>query len=238
MKIGIIGYGKMGQTIQELALQRGHQIAAVVDVNSEDTLEDLVSREVKVVIEFTSPAAAVQNITFCLDHDLPIVSGTTGWLDQLEDIKTICSTRQGAFFYASNFSIGVNIFFAVNRFVAKQMNTRSQYQIFMKEVHHPQKLDAPSGTAITLAEDIIELVGRKTQWINFEEAEENEISIVSERLEGVPGTHVVEYASVIDTIEIKHTAHSREGFASGALDAAEWIVGRNGVFTMQDMLGF
>lgn len=238
MKLGIVGYGKMGRTIHKLALQRGHQVVAVIDMDSQDKMDDLTSRNTDVVIEFTQPEAAPNNLSQCLKLGIPVVSGTTGWLDHFPQIEELCRKVNGALFYASNYSIGVNIFFALNRQLAQMMKQQQTYQIQMKEIHHTEKLDTPSGTAITLAEDILGLLERKKKWVNYEEAEIDELSIISERINQVPGTHIIEYASTVDSLEIKHTAHSRIGFASGALDAAEWLVGKQGVYTMKDMLGF
>ena len=238
MNIAIIGYGKMGKTIEQLAISNGHEIKLAIDHENTNELNAINLQNIDVAIEFSRPESAFQNIITCLKSGTPVVSGTTGWLDKMEEIKSLCSEKEGAFFYASNFSIGVNILFEINRQLAKMMNNFSDYQITMEEIHHTQKLDAPSGTAITLAKDILSKVDRKNDWINEISSEENELAIISKRIDEVPGTHSINYESPIDTIEIKHTAHSRIGFAEGALKAAEWVVGKKGNFGMNDMLGF
>lgn len=238
MKIALIGYGKMGKTIEDLALQAGHEV--VLKVGSQN-LEDLTRRNLRqadVAIEFSRPESAFNNIVLCLEAGVPVVCGTTAWLDRLEEAKAICRNKKGALLYASNFSVGVNIFFAVNRHLAAIMHDQPQYDIKVEETHHTQKLDAPSGTAITLVEDILELMYRKNKWVREHSTEADEIPIVSKRIENVPGTHEVIYQSSIDSITIRHTAHSREGFAKGALVAAQWIIGKQGFFGMRDVLGF
>jgi 4-hydroxy-tetrahydrodipicolinate reductase len=237
LRIALIGYGKMGKTIQKIAESKGHSIALIIDVDQANSIEDL-SDSVDVAIEFTRPEAAVANITACIRKSIPVVSGTTGWLDSYPDVKALCAEKESAFFYASNYSIGVNIFFALNRQLAKVMERFPAYDISMTEIHHTQKLDAPSGTAITLAEGILDEVSRKTAWVNRPVEEKDSLGITSQRVDDVPGTHQIAYSSEIDNIEIVHTAHSRAGFASGALAAAEWLVGKKGCFGMQDMLKF
>ena len=232
MKIALFGYGKMGRTIEKIALQKGHEIVLKVDENTESfdiTLAD-------VAIDFSIPSVAYSNISTCLKNNVPVVSGTTGWLDKFEEATNLCKKNKGGFIYASNFSLGVNIFFELNEYLAKMMGNLSQYDISMEEIHHTQKLDAPSGTAITLAEDIIKHTN-KNSWALDVTNNNTEIPIVAKRIPEVPGTHTVEYKSEVDTIEIKHTAHNRGGFALGALTAAEWLVGKHGVFTMKDVLG-
>lgn len=238
MNIAIIGYGKMGKVIEGLAIKKGHSIVLKIDKNNveEFTKENL--QKADVAIEFSSPHSAFDNIVNCLTAGIPVVSGTTAWLDKLEEAKTICRQNNGALFYASNFSVGVNIFFAINQQLAKMMNEHPQYNVSMEEIHHTQKLDAPSGTAITLAEGIFSEMTRKDQWSKEKEEQSTDLAIMSKRIDKVPGTHQINYDSAIDSIEIKHTAHSREGFASGALTAAEWIIGKEGFFGMSDMLGF
>lgn len=238
MKIAILGYGKMGKTIERLSMQEGHEIALKInDGNLEDlTVENL--RKADVAIEFSTPDSAFENVTACFRAGVPVVSGTTAWLSKLEEARTICMAENGAFLYASNFSIGVNIFFAVNRYLAGLMSEQSQYDVSMEEIHHTQKLDAPSGTAITLANDVLKLVPRKSKWINQKTDNPAELSIISKRINNEPGTHLVKWDSHVDTIEITHTAHTREGFAAGAIAAAEWIIGKKGCFEMKDMLGF
>ena len=232
MKIALLGYGKMGRTIEKIALQKGHEIVLKVDENTESfdiTLAD-------VAIDFSIPSVAYSNISTCLKNNVPVVSGTTGWLDKFEEATNLCKKNKGGFIYASNFSLGVNIFFELNEYLAKMMGNLSQYDISMEEIHHTQKLDAPSGTAISLAEDIIKHTN-KNSWALDVTNNNTEIPIVAKRIPEVPGTHTVEYKSEVDTIEIKHTAHNRGGFALGAMTAAEWLVGKHGVFTMKDVLG-
>ena len=232
MKIALLGYGKMGRTIEKIALQKGHEIVLKVDENTESfdiTLAD-------VAIDFSIPSVAYSNISTCLKNNVPVVSGTTGWLDKFEEATDLCKKNKGGFIYASNFSLGVNIFFELNEYLAKMMGNLSQYDISMEEIHHTQKLDAPSGTAISLAEDIIKHTN-KNSWALDVTNNTTEIPIVAKRIPEVPGTHTVEYKSEVDTIEIKHTAHNRGGFALGAVTAAEWLVGKHGVFTMKDVLG-
>ena len=230
MKIALLGYGKMGQVIEKIALERGHEIALrKTRNNSFDGLETA-----DVAIDFSIPDAAVENISAGLNQNIPVISGTTGWLDQYHHIAALCEQKNGAFIYGSNFSLGVNIFFELNDHLAKIMSKFSQYKVEMEEIHHTQKLDAPSGTAISLAKAIIDN-SDYSSWA-LENAKEDEILIDAKRIEGVPGTHSVFYNSEVDTIEIKHTAHNREGFALGAVIAAEWIVGKKGVFTMKDVL--
>lgn len=238
MKIAIIGYGRMGKTIERLALDKGHEIVLKVNANN---LEELTSENLQkadVAIEFSHPESAFSNIVKCLENNLPVVSGTTAWLEKLDQAKAVCQQQNGAFMYASNFSIGVNIFFEVNKYLAKMMNPQSQYEPSLHEIHHTQKLDAPSGTGITLAEGVLAHISRKETWVNRSIENPTELALTSERIDPAPGTHSVTYSSEIDTIEIKHTAHSREGFASGAILAAEWIIGKKGYFTMRDLLGF
>lgn len=232
MKIALLGYGKMGKTIEQIALQRGHEIVLKIDENSADydiTLAD-------VAIDFSIPTAAFNNISNCLKNQVPVISGTTGWLDKLPEATQLCKQNNGAFIYASNFSLGVNIFFELNAHLAKMMRNLEQYTISIEEIHHTKKLDAPSGTAITLAEGIINN-SDKESWVLGVTNKQTEIPITAKRIDEVPGTHTVEYKSAVDTIEIKHTAHSRDGFALGAVIAAEWLVGKTGIFTMKDVLG-
>lgn len=230
MKIALLGYGKMGKMIEKIALSRGHEIIAKIDINSTPT--DIFKADV--AIDFSIPDAAFNNISLCLKSNVPVISGTTGWLDKYPEAVALCKKHDGAFIYASNYSLGVNIFFQINEYLAKIMNNHAQYNISMEEIHHTQKLDAPSGTAITLAEGIIKHTD-KTAW-TLEEPNTDEIPISAKRIDAVPGTHTVSYQSEIDRIDITHTANSREGFALGAVVAAEWIVGKSGVFTMKDVL--
>lgn len=229
MKIALLGYGKMGKAIEKVALERGHTIVIKASVDSTYTITDA-----DVAIDFSIPEAAFANISNCLTHQVPVISGTTGWLQDYDNAVDLCHNTKGAFIYASNFSLGVNLFFELNRTLAKLMKGQPQYKISMEEIHHTQKLDAPSGTAITLAEDIIKN-SDYTQW-TLDNPKPDEIGIVAKRIEAVPGTHEIVYESAVDSIEIKHTAHNREGFALGAVIAAEWIMGKKGVFTMKDVL--
>ena len=230
MNIGLFGYGKMGKMIEQIAINRGHSIVAKIDLNS--TKVDY--SETDVAIDFSTPESAFKNITDCFENKVPVVSGTTGWLSNYEDAVNICEEKKGAFIYASNFSLGVNIFFELNAYLAKMMGNLEQYNVAMEEIHHTQKLDAPSGTAITLAESIL----AHTPYESWQQAkaEKNVIPITSKREGNVPGTHTITYESNVDTVEIKHSAHNREGFALGAVIAAEWIKGRTGVFSMKDGL--
>lgn len=230
MKIALLGYGKMGKTIEKIALERGHQI---VIKTSNDTTYDIT--EADVAIDFSIPEAAFSNISNCFNHNVPVISGTTGWLQDYEKALTLCEEKKGAFIYASNFSLGVNIFFELNKVLAKLIKGQPQYTVDMEEIHHTQKLDAPSGTAITLAEDII-ANSSYSNWTLKDSETKDSIFIDTKRIEQVPGTHSVNYTSSVDAIEIKHTAHNRQGFALGAVIAAEWIVGKKGIFTMKDVL--
>lgn len=238
MKIALIGYGKMGHAIEEIALQRGHEIVLkITDENLEDFTKENIQRS-DVAIEFTNPHSAVKNILFCLNENVPVVCGTTGWLAQIKTIEEKCKEVNGAFLYASNFSVGVNIFFELNKKLAMLLKPHPSYNVSMEEIHHTQKKDAPSGTAITLAEQIIEISGKKNKWINTDTENENELSIISKRIDEVPGTHSVKYASSVDDIEIIHTAHNRKGFAEGAVLAAEFLKGKKGIYSMKEVLGF
>lgn len=237
MKIALIGYGKMGKAIEEIALQRGHTIGLKIDLAtlSEFTKENLNNCDV--AIEFTSPHTALQNIITCLDAGIPIVSGSTGWLDQWDIVKKKCEEKNGALLYSSNYSIGVNIFFELNKKLASLMNQQTDYDVTMEETHHTQKRDAPSGTAIILAEQVMENLDRKHKWVNDETPKADELLIASKRIDPAPGTHSVKYSSAIDDIEIIHTAHNRTGFATGAVLAAEFLKGKKGIYNMKDVLG-
>lgn len=234
MHILLIGYGKMGKTIEKIATSRGHQTTAV------ETSEKLhhFNEKVDVAIEFTQPEAVVHNLRYCFDRQIPVVCGTTGWLQHREEMNQYCLAKKGAFFYASNYSLGVNLFFKLNEYVAKLMSQQEGYEVSMEETHHTQKKDAPSGTAITLAEGILQHLPFKKKWVLDATPAPDEIVIKSFRVDPVPGTHVIRYQSAVDDIEIKHTAHSREGFALGAVLVAEWIKGKEGVYTMDDFLRF
>ncbi|PWT95754.1 MAG: 4-hydroxy-tetrahydrodipicolinate reductase [Bacteroidetes bacterium] len=237
MRIALIGYGKMGHAIEEIALQRRHEISLKISIdNTEDnTIENLKKSDV--AIEFTGPESAFDNINKCLEAGIPVVSGSTGWLDRYEEVIWNCKQDGGAFLYASNFSIGVNIFFEINKRLAQLMASQPEYEVTIEEVHHTQKRDAPSGTAITLAEQIIAVSPMKKKWVNGETVRKNELEILSKRIDPVPGTHIVKYHSGIDDIDIIHTAHNRKGFALGAVLAAEFLIGREGVYSMKDVLG-
>jgi 4-hydroxy-tetrahydrodipicolinate reductase len=236
MNILLLGYGKMGKTIEQIAIEKGHHIAGRIDIGNRNEMDALGDGDVDVAIEFSAPEAAFENITYCLRRKWPVVSGTTGWLNYRPQIELLCQETEGTFFYASNYSIGVNLFFKLNKQLAKLMSGRG-YAPSMTEVHHIHKLDAPSGTAITLAEGLIDEIGDLQNWQLAPENEEGLLQIRSEREGEVPGTHIVRYQSEVDTIEITHTAHSRKGFANGAVVAAEWLIGRVGVFGMDDLLG-
>lgn len=236
MKIALIGYGKMGKAIEQVALQRGHIVTLKIQRNNPGDFTPENITEADVVIEFTSPESAFENVSKCLNAGVPVVCGSTGWQDKLENAKAICQKQNTAFIWASNFSVGVNIFFELNKKLAILMKGRSDYEVRIEETHHTQKKDAPSGTAITLAEQVIELTSSKKQWHKGETTNKNDLPVISFREEGVPGTHVIQYSSAIDDIEIKHTAHNREGFALGAVLAAEFVAGRKGIFTMNDVL--
>jgi len=231
MNIALLGYGKMGKTIEQIALQRGHQI--VLKVDKEDHDYDITKADV--AIDFSIPTVAFNNISNCINHQIPVISGTTGWLNDYTKAVNLCEEKQGAFIYASNFSLGVNIFFELNKNLARMMTNLNQYKVSLEEIHHTQKLDAPSGTAISLANDIIAEHSNYKQW-KLEESNENTINITAKRIDDIPGTHTVTYKSEVDTITIEHIAHNRQGFALGAVIAAEWIVGKTGVFTMNDVL--
>lgn len=235
MKIALIGYGKMGRTIEKTALQRGHEIAARIDI---DNTHELDSLKADVAIEFSHPSAAFENIRKCIEKRIPVVSGTTGWLSMKDEMEAFTRKNNGTFFYASNYSLGVNIFFRLNEYLASVIRNFENYDVSIDEVHHTEKKDAPSGTAITLAEGIMKEIQTKTKWVNREGSGPSELSIRSFRIDQVPGTHVVKYASAIDDIEIRHTAHSREGFATGAVMVAEWIKDKKGVLKMKDFLKF
>ena len=231
MKIALLGYGRMGKAIESIARSRGHEVVAIIDKdNPQDTLNGA-----EVGINFSIPSAAVANITHALNEGVAVVCGTTGWLESRADIESLCATKKGAFLYASNFSLGVNIFFALNEKLAQMMEQHTQYDVQIEEIHHTEKLDAPSGTAITLAEGILPYSQKET-WALAEEAAENHLPIMAKRKPAVPGTHTIDYNSETDKISIEHIAHNRDGFALGAVVAAEWVVGKNGIFTMKDVL--
>lgn len=226
----------MGKIIEEIAISRGHSITLKIDLyNINDfTVDNL--KKADVAIEFTGPHSAYENVMKCLEAGIPVVCGSTGWLDQYDKVTDYCKKKEGSFLYASNFSVGVNLFFELNRILAKMMEKQQTYDVKMTEIHHTQKKDAPSGTAITLAEQILEELGRKSSWVNQTTVSPGELSIESIREDPAPGTHKISYTSAIDDIEIIHTAHNRNGFATGAVMAAEFIHGKQGIFSMKDVL--
>ncbi len=235
MNIILLGYGKMGKIIERVATERGHTISARIDI---DNAPEFDIAKGDVAIEFSHPDAAFGNVKKSIERNIPIVCGTTGWLSRKAEIEALCNEKNGSFFYASNYSLGVNIFFKLNEYLAKMMNNFSAYEVALDEVHHTEKRDAPSGTAITLAEGILKNVVRKKSWVNTKTKKEDDLFIESFRIDQVPGTHVVKYESAIDDIEIKHIAHSREGFALGAVMVAEWLRDKKGVLSMDDYLKF
>jgi 4-hydroxy-tetrahydrodipicolinate reductase len=237
LTIALIGYGKMGKAIEAIALQKGHRIGLKIDADNQDEFTAANLQTCDVAIEFTSPHSAVGNIKQCIDAGIPVVSGSTGWLEKWEEVKTYCEQKNGGLLSASNFSIGVNIFFEINKKLAALMSTHKDYNVLVEEIHHTAKLDAPSGTAITLAEQIIQHNPAKTQWINEHSQAENTVPIISKRIDPAPGTHYVRYSSAVDEIEIIHTANSRQGFAFGAVLAAEFMAGKKGIHTIKDVLG-
>jgi 4-hydroxy-tetrahydrodipicolinate reductase len=236
MNIAIIGYGKMGKAIEEIALSRGHKILLTID---EHNLSDFNKENIgtcDVAIEFTGPHTAYDNVKKALGFDIPLVCGSTGWLDKLEEVNRLCKARNGSFIYSSNYSVGVNIYFEINKKLAELMERHKEYELQVTEIHHTQKKDAPSGTAITLAEQILERISRKKNWVNHVTDNPHELEIISERIDPVAGTHKVKYFSAIDDIEIIHAAHNRQGFALGAVMAAEYISNKKGIFSMKDVL--
>ena len=236
MNLALIGYGKMGKEIEKIAISRGHQIKLIIDINNPHDLTVENLRKCDVAIEFTIPDSAVKNYNICFEAGIPVVSGTTGWLDQKESVYKKCAEMNGTFFYGSNFSLGVNLFFELNRKLAELMSNRTEYGVEMTEVHHTQKLDAPSGTAISLAEDILEKLPGKTNWVNDKNSGEKELNIKSERRGEVPGIHTVKYESEVDFIEITHCSKSRKGLAFGAVLAAEYCLSHKGILKMKDLL--
>ncbi len=237
MRIALIGYGKMGRAIEEIALQRGHEIVLKIDVPNLHEFKEEKLKGADVAIEFTGPHSALENIRKCLEWKIPLVSGSTGWTEQLDAMKARTKENNTGFVYSSNFSIGVNLFFELNKKLASLMVPHAEYEVILEETHHTQKKDAPSGTAITLAEQVLEQIKRKKQWVNKLSDHPEDLEIISQREDPAPGTHSVKYSSAIDTIEIIHTAHNRKGFAGGAVLAAEFIAEKKGFFTMKDVLG-
>lgn len=240
MNILILGYGKMGKIIGEIAESRGHQLVGKINIENRDELAQLDPKKVDVAIEFSQPDAAFDNISWAIERGIPVVSGTTGWLDKKPIIAALTLEKNTAFFYASNYSIGVNVFFKVNRFLAALMKDQKDYKVSMEEIHHTEKKDAPSGTAITLAEGIIGEIPYYQNWALSDGTTENEhtLYIEAKRIDPAPGTHIIRYQSDIDDIELSHTAHSRKGFALGAVLVAEWIKDKKGVLSMDDFLSF
>ncbi len=237
MKIALIGYGKMGQAIEAIALGKGHEIVLKIDINNavEFSKENITKADV--AIEFTGPHSAFDNVIKCLEFGIPVVCGSTGWLDKWAEVKEYCKKNDGTLVYASNYSIGVNLFFVLNDWLAKRMGSHPEYNVMMEEIHHTQKKDAPSGTAITLAEQILQNSNVKKNWVNHPTENSTELSILSARIDPAPGTHKIKYTSAVDDIEIIHTAHNRIGFAGGAVLAAEFAIGKKGIFGMKEVLG-
>lgn len=236
MNIALVGYGKMGKTIEQIAAERGHNIVLRISSSNKEELTKENLQKADVVIEMTQPDAAKDNVLFCLEAGVPVTTGTTGWNKDIPLAEEAATNNDTAFLYASNYSVGVNIFFEINKILARLMNEQPSYDVSMKEIHHTQKKDSPSGTAITLANQVLDHVQRKSQW-SEEEQGDDILHITALRKEGVPGTHSIKYSSSIDDIEITHTAHNRNGFALGAVLAAEFIAGKKGIYTMKDVLG-
>ena len=248
MKLALLGYGKMGKIIEKIATDRKHTIVLKIDYNNQDELTAENLKKADVIIEFTTPGSVLSNIEHCFEANVPVVIGTTGWYEHLDEVKEKCLQSNSTLLYASNFSVGVNIFFHVNRLLAKLMSNYPYYDVQVEEIHHSQKLDSPSGTAITIAEGIIENLGTKKEWVNIltadgkdaddDNVKNDQLLIESFRIDSVPGTHTVIYDSEVDSIEFKHTAHNRNGFALGAVLAAEWVHGKKGFFSVEEMFDF
>lgn len=235
MKILLLGYGKMGKVIEQMASERGHEIVGRITSKNRNELND---RKADVAIEFSKPEAAYENIKHCLENNIPVACGTTGWLDRKPELDKLTHACNGTFFYSSNFSVGVNVFFKLNEYLATLMRDQKEYRVQIDEVHHTEKKDAPSGTAISLAHSIMKQIKAIKTWVNHDNPGADELPISSFRIDQVPGTHLVKYASTIDDLEIRHIAHSREGFARGAVQVAEWLPGKKGVLSMEDFLQF
>ena len=235
MKIALLGHGKMGKAVEKVALERGHEIAGRITSANRGELKSL---KADAAIEFSHPEAAYENVRWCIENHIPVVCGTTGWLSQKQALEKLTLECNGTFFYASNFSVGVNIFFRLNESLANMIRSFNQYQVSIDEIHHTEKKDAPSGTAITLAQGIMKFLKDKKSWVNHETEKGEELPIHSFRIDQVPGTHQVKYDSPVDSLEIRHVAHSREGFARGAVMVAEWLPGKKGILTMDDFLQF
>lgn len=244
MNIALIGYGKMGRIIERLATKRGHEIGLIIDENNRSQITPDEFSEIDVAIDFSTPDAVLGNIQLCFSSHVPVVVGTTGWYDEIDSVKRQCQEEHQAILYGSNFSVGVNVFFHINKLLAKAMAGYKQYDVQVEEIHHVQKLDAPSGTAITIADGILDYYKEKIEWVNSLDGDEtvipkqNQLLIESHRMDEVPGTHTVLYSSEVDQLEFKHTAHSREGFAFGAVLAAEWIRDKKGFFSVDQMFDF
>lgn len=237
MKIALIGYGKMGKAIETIALEKGHQIVLKIDINNASDFNQENISKADVAIEFTGPHSAFENVMKCLELGIPVVCGSTGWLEHWEVAKDYCEKQHGSLLYASNYSIGVNLFFEINKYVAKLMSSHTDYNVVMEEIHHTQKKDAPSGTAITLAEQVLNFIKQKKQWVNEVSNNASDLTIISKRIDPAPGTHTIKYTSSVDDIEIIHTAHNRIGFAGGAVLAAEFLHNKKGIYSMKDVLG-
>lgn len=237
MKIALIGYGKMGKAIEQIALSKGHEIVLKIDIDNAHELNTQNIAKADVAIEFTGPHSAFSNLMKCMELGIPVVCGSTGWLDKWETVKASCEQTGGAMVYASNYSIGVNLFFELNKYLASLMESHTEYNVLMEEIHHTEKKDAPSGTAITLAEQVLAAISRKKQWVNDAGNTTDDLSIISKRIDPAPGTHTIKYTSSVDDIEITHTAHNRIGFAGGAVLAAEFLHGKKGIYNMKDVLG-
>ena len=237
MKIALIGYGKMGKAIEEIAVAKGHEIVLKIDIqNAADFTKENIAKA-DVAIEFTGPHSAFNNVMKCLAFNIPVICGSTGWLEKWGEVTQYCEAQKGTLIYASNYSIGVNLFFELNNFLASLMSKHPDYNVTLEEIHHTQKKDAPSGTAITLAEQVLNHISTKKIWVNHLSNNPDELAIISERIDPAPGTHKIKYSSPIDDIEIVHTAHNRIGFAGGAVLAAEFAVNHQGIFGMKQVLG-
>lgn len=236
MNVALIGYGKMGHEIEQILISRGHKIGLIIDIENNDDFKKENFNNIDVAIEFTAPHTAYENICKCLEFGVPVVCGTTAWLDRYDDVVARCKANNGAFFYSSNYSVGVNIFFKINSMLAELMNPYKEYDVTVEEVHHTQKKDSPSGTAVTIAEGILENVERKSSWVGHTTTEPSELEVVGIRRSIVPGTHTITWESEVDTIEIRHTAKSRRGFALGAVIASEFLKGKKGVYSMNDII--
>jgi 4-hydroxy-tetrahydrodipicolinate reductase len=236
MRIAILGYGKMGKEIEKLAIERKHSVELIIDINNKSDLNKENLSKTEVAIDFSTPGSAYDNIIACFDANTPIVSGTTGWLDKFEEITRICMEKNQSFFYASNYSIGVYLFTQINKYLAGLMNNFDNYNVEIEEIHHTQKLDAPSGTAISLAQDIISNLKRKSKWELDKAVDKDSIKIKAIREDNIPGIHTITYDSPVDSIEIRHSAKSRKGLALGAIMAAEFLYNKKGIFTMNDLL--